>query len=101
MSQGETVLIDLSLRELFVPLIHSAGHDLKFELNPIAESYLLSLLEAGVFTNSIFVKDDDLGDPLINDEHIIAFGWANKEQINSMKNFTYKVNDILKELFIN
>ena len=48
-----------------------------------------------------FLKDDDLGDPLINDEHIIAFGWANKEQINSMKNFTYKVNDILKELFIN
>ena len=48
-----------------------------------------------------FLKDDDLGDPLINDEHIIAFGWANKEQINSMKNLTYKVNNILKELFIN
>ena len=57
------------------------------------------ILETPLF--EFFLKDDDLGDPLINDEHIIAFGWANKEQINSMKNFTYKVNDILKELFIN
>ena len=57
------------------------------------------ILENPLF--EFFLKDDDLGDPLINDEHIISFGWANKEQINSMKNFTYKVNDILKELFIN
>ena len=28
-----------------------------------------------------FLKDDDLGDPLINDEHIISFNWANMEQI--------------------
>ena len=48
-----------------------------------------------------FLKNDDLGDPLINDEHIISFKWANKEQINFMKNITYKVNKILKELFIN
>ena len=49
----------------------------------------------------LYYKDDDLGDPLINDEHIIAFGWANKEQIEKMKELTYKVNTILKELFIN
>ena len=48
-----------------------------------------------------FLKNDDLGDPLINDEHIISFKWANKEQINFMKNITYKVNKILRELFIN
>jgi len=48
-----------------------------------------------------FLKDDDLGDPLINDEHIISFGWANKEQIEKMKELTYKVNTVLKELFIN
>ena len=48
-----------------------------------------------------FLKDDDLGDPLINDEHIISFGWANKDQIEKMKELTYKVNTVLKELFIN
>ena len=48
-----------------------------------------------------FLKDDDLGDPLINDEHIISFGLANKDQIEKMKELTYKVNTVLKELFIN
>jgi len=48
-----------------------------------------------------FLKNDDLGDPLINDEHIISFGWANKDQIEKMKELTYKVNTVLKELFIN
>ena len=48
-----------------------------------------------------FYKDDDLGDPLINDEHIISFGWATKNQIDEMKSLTYKINTILTELFIN
>ena len=47
-----------------------------------------------------FLKNDDLGDPLINDEHIISFKWANKEQINFMKNITYKVNKILNILLL-
>jgi len=57
------------------------------------------ILEIPLF--EFFLKDDDLGDPLINDEHIISFGWANKEQIIQMKELTYKVNTILKDLFIN
>ena len=48
-----------------------------------------------------FLKDDDLGDPLINDEHIISFSWASKNHIEQMKDLTYKVNTILSELFIN
>jgi len=47
-----------------------------------------------------FLKDDGLGDPLINDEHIISFGWASMDQIAQMKDLTYKVNTVLKELFI-
>jgi phosphoribosylaminoimidazole-succinocarboxamide synthase len=57
------------------------------------------VLESPLF--EFFLKDDDLGDPLINDEHIISFGWATKEQIDEMKALTYKVNTILSELFIN
>ena len=57
------------------------------------------ILENPLF--EFFLKDDDLGDPLINDEHIISFGWANKDQILQMKELTYKINTILKELFIN
>lgn len=47
-----------------------------------------------------FLKDDDLGDPLINDEHIISFGWASIDQIKEMKSLTYKVNTILSKLFL-
>lgn len=47
-----------------------------------------------------FLKDDDLGDPLINDEHIISFGWATIDQIKEMKSLTYKINSILSKLFL-
>ena len=56
------------------------------------------ILENPLF--EFFLKDDDLGDPLINDEHIISFDWASREQIDEMKRLTYKVNSVLSELFI-
>ena len=56
------------------------------------------VLESPLF--EFFLKDDELGDPLINDEHIISFGWASMVQIAQMKDLTYKVNTVLKELFI-
>ena len=46
-----------------------------------------------------FYKDDDLGDPLINDCHITAFGWANEKDIEVMKDLTLKTNSILVSLF--
>ena len=56
------------------------------------------ILENPLF--EFFLKDDDLGDPLINDEHIISFGWASEDQIKEMKKLTYKVNEILSKLFL-
>ena len=46
-----------------------------------------------------FYKDDDLGDPLINDCHITAFGWAKEKDIEVMKELTLKTNSILVSLF--
>ncbi len=46
-----------------------------------------------------FLKDDALGDPMINDAHIITFGWATAEQIERMKALTLAVNDVLLDLF--
>ena len=31
-----------------------------------------------------FLKDDELGDPLITDEHILSFGWAGEEDIKAV-----------------
>lgn len=46
-----------------------------------------------------FLKNDALGDPMINDSHIITFGWANEQQIAEMKDLTLKINEVLKQLF--
>ena len=46
-----------------------------------------------------FLKDDDLGDPLINDNHIIAFGWGTEKEIKIMKENTLLINDLLCEIF--
>ena len=46
-----------------------------------------------------FLKDDALHDPMINEYHIETFSWASKESVNKMKQLTFKINTILKELF--
>lgn len=46
-----------------------------------------------------FYKDDELGDPLINESHIVTFGWADKKWIDSCKELTLKANNILHKLF--
>ena len=46
-----------------------------------------------------FLKDDDLGDPLINDNHITAFGWGTEQEITEMKEITFKINHLLCKLF--
>lgn len=50
-------------------------------------------------TFEFFLKNDELHDPMINDYHIISFGWATTEQIAAMKALTFRVNQVLKALF--
>ncbi|HSC76847.1 MAG TPA: phosphoribosylaminoimidazolesuccinocarboxamide synthase [Pseudomonadales bacterium] len=51
-------------------------------------------------TFEFFLKDDSLGDPMINESHIETFGWASKSQVEQMKVMTFKVNQILKDIFL-
>ena len=48
-----------------------------------------------------FLKDDDLGDPLINDNHIIAFKWGTEKEIEIMKDKTLAINKLLCKKFSN
>ena len=41
-------------------------------------------------------KNDDLGDPLINEYHALALKLASKEEIEQIKKYTFAVNDVLK-----
>ena len=62
-------------------------------------------LEEGIDLNpptfEFFYKDDDLGDPMINEYHIKSFGWATEEQVEQMQIKTFEVNTALKKLFSN
>lgn len=44
-------------------------------------------------------KDDELGDPLINDYHAMALGIATREELDQIADMTFKVNEVLKEYF--
>ena len=40
-------------------------------------------------------KDDELGDPMVNEYHIDAMGWATKEEVALIAHCALKVNDVL------
>jgi phosphoribosylaminoimidazole-succinocarboxamide synthase len=42
-----------------------------------------------------YLKDDKLGDPLVTEEHIIAFGWAAQQDLDDMVALALRVNDFL------
>ncbi|SHK20315.1 phosphoribosylaminoimidazolesuccinocarboxamide synthase [Paramaledivibacter caminithermalis] len=44
-------------------------------------------------------KNDDLGDPMINEYHIRAIELATDEQVEKVKEYAFKINDILVEFF--
>ena len=44
-------------------------------------------------------KDDDLGDPMINDYFAIAIGAATREEIDTITEYAFKINDLMKKFF--
>lgn len=46
-----------------------------------------------------FLKNDELHDPMINDYHIRTFGWATDDEMEQMKELSFKTNSVLKPLF--
>ncbi|MGB0748878.1 MAG: phosphoribosylaminoimidazolesuccinocarboxamide synthase [Magnetospiraceae bacterium] len=45
-------------------------------------------------------KADELGDPLVTEEHIGAFGWAAPQEMDDILNLTLRINDFLSGLFL-
>ena len=46
-----------------------------------------------------YYKKDELGDPIVSEEHITAFGWANTQEIDEMVSLALRVNDFMSGLF--
>ncbi len=45
-------------------------------------------------------KNDALGDPLVAEEHVTAFGWASPQEIDDIMSLAIRVNDFLSGLFL-
>ncbi|MBI2104052.1 MAG: phosphoribosylaminoimidazolesuccinocarboxamide synthase [Candidatus Omnitrophica bacterium] len=63
---------------------------------------LLGIEEGVALKSPVFewhYKSDALGDPLINDDHILAMGWATAEELAHIRAESFKINDALKAFF--
>jgi phosphoribosylaminoimidazole-succinocarboxamide synthase len=63
----------------------------------------LGIAEGTVLPRSIleyYYKREDLGDPLVTEEHITAFGWASTQDIDEIVQMALRVNDFLTGLFL-
>jgi phosphoribosylaminoimidazole-succinocarboxamide synthase len=62
----------------------------------------LGLTEGDELNRSIvefYYKDDALGDPLVTEDQITAFGWANPQEIDDMMAYALRANDYLSGMF--
>jgi phosphoribosylaminoimidazole-succinocarboxamide synthase len=64
---------------------------------------LLGIEEGIVLKQPVFewhYKSDALADPLVNDDHILAMGWATAQELARIRERSFKVNEALKAFFI-
>ncbi len=63
----------------------------------------LGIAEGTALPRSIvefYYKNDELGDPMVTEEHITAFGWANTQEIDEVLHLALRINDFLSGLFL-
>lgn len=62
----------------------------------------LGIKEGTILQNPLvefYYKKDALGDPMVNEHHIITFGWADPYELDEMVHLAWRVNDYLNGLF--
>ncbi len=47
-----------------------------------------------------YYKNDGLGDPMVSEEHITAFGWASPQEIDDIMALSIRINDFMTGLFL-
>src|SRR5688572_18634792 len=63
----------------------------------------LGMEEGAALPRSIiefFYKNDQLGDPMVSEEHITAFNWASPQEIDDIMQMAIRINDFLSGLFL-
>ena len=94
LSDRETAVKKVSIVPLEVIVRNVAAGSFSNRMGvPEGKSLLWPILE---FTS----KNDYLGDPFINDDYALALGLATQDEIDTIKNYTRKVNECLKKYFL-
>ena len=63
----------------------------------------LGIAEGTALPRSIieyYYKNEELGDPLVSEEHVTGFGWASTSELDEIQHIALRVNDFLSGLFI-
>ena len=63
----------------------------------------LGIVEGTVLPRSIveyYYKNDELGDPMVSEEHITAFGWSVPQELDEILSLSLRINDFLSGLFL-
>ena len=93
----------LNMREQLVEFVEIIP--IEFIVRNIATGSLtkrLGIEEGTVLEEPLFeycLKDDKLGDPLISKEHILAFKWSNKKEIEKIDKYLHRINDFMVGMF--
>ena len=100
----ETHLIKrINMREQLVKLVEIIP--IEFIIRNIATGSLTERLgiEDGTVLDKPLIefcyKNDDLKDPVVAKEHILAFGWATSEELNWITKQCYRINDFMQGIF--
>jgi phosphoribosylaminoimidazole-succinocarboxamide synthase len=48
----------------------------------------------------LYYKNDKLGDPMVTEEHVTAFGWASPQEMDDIVHMSVRINDFLSGLFL-
>ena len=93
----------INMREQLIMLVEIIP--LEFIVRNIATGSLtkrLGITDGTILDNPLIeysYKNDELGDPLVAKEHIVAFGWANKDELNKIKSISLRINDFMLGMF--
>ena len=93
LSERETVVKKVHIVQLEVIIRNIAAGSMSKRLGiPEGKVLPVTVLEYSY-------KNDDLGDPLINDYHALAMELCTREELDQIASYAFKINDILKEFF--
>lgn len=93
----------LNMREQLIKLVEIIP--IEFVLRNVATGTItkrLGVEDGTVFKEPLvefFLKNDQLEDPLVSENHILAFEWATKEELDKIKKIILRINDFMVGMF--